>query len=134
MTSLLGIGALERYSIEFLVRKGGVVTSGGDETRDATQILLLRRVCAARFLLPLGNSALAGRFGEHSGLGERISAMACYFQMSGGLNLLCNPKTTPLASRSVVQFSEKTLSCPSFSPSQASVASILTDLNRPDSI
>ena len=53
ITTLLGIGALERYSIEFLVRKGG----GGDkmrdetrdETRDATQILLLRRVCAARF-------------------------------------------------------------------------------------
>ena len=53
MTTLLGIGALERHSIEFLVRKGGAVASGGgemrDETRDAIQILLLRRVCAARF-------------------------------------------------------------------------------------
>ena len=61
ITTLLGIGALERYSIEFLVRKGGGGDEMRDETRDATQILLLRRVCAAHFFFDLGNSALVLR-------------------------------------------------------------------------
>ncbi|KAJ1484885.1 hypothetical protein T484DRAFT_1893591, partial [Baffinella frigidus] len=57
----LGIGALERYAIEFLMRKGGeqfLMRKGGevdgdemgDETRDAIQILLLRRVVGAALL------------------------------------------------------------------------------------